>query len=106
MNMPIQKKALARRGVSRMVLLFPIQIRGSWHICKANRYRRTLRVTTIITNSCTHDDKKNVAKAAFDLERWNDSILESYTWRSKKWCTGLFHLRAHSSKLTQFHQSS
>ena len=75
--MPSQKTAFARRGFSRRALLLPIQINGNWNICNANRYRRTFRVTTIMTSSCTQDDKKNVASAALDLERWNDSILES-----------------------------
>lgn len=59
-----------------------------------------------MTSSCTEALRRKVRNMAELRESLYELIEDAYTWRSRKVCTGLFHLRENSSHEVAFHQSS
>lgn len=57
-----------------------------------------------ITSSCASELMRNVTTVA------NGRLIvvreAEYTWRRKKWWTGMFHSRENSSQSSEFHQSA
>ena len=63
-------------------------------------------VTIAMTSSCAAALSRNVTNIALCRVSLYESIVDAYTWRRRKVCTGLFHLRENSSQEVEFHQSS
>ena len=62
-----------------------------------------LWVTTAITSSWAAADRRKVTNIARDRENLYEAIVDAYTCRRRKLCTGLFHLRENSSHEVEFH---
>jgi hypothetical protein len=59
-----------------------------------------------MTSSCTAALSRKVRNMAEPREIRKAEIVDAYTCRRRKPCTGLFHLRENSSHEVEFHQSS
>jgi hypothetical protein len=57
-----------------------------------------------MTSSCANELIRNVVTVANGLLMVVRDA--EYTWRRKKWCTGIFHSRENSSQSRLFHQSA
>jgi len=63
-------------------------------------------VTMAMTSSCRAALSRNVTIVADGFDILWYSMELAYTCRKRKECTGLFHFRANSSHVVEFHQSS
>ena len=59
-----------------------------------------------MTSSCASAERRKVTNMAPERESLYELIVDAYTCRRRKVCTGLFHLRENSSQEVEFHQSS
>ena len=76
---------------------------GNCNIIATNPYPRNFFVIHPMINSCPRLEIKNVIAIAIELLKYVFEL--KYTWRRRKWYTGIFHSRLNSSQSELFHQS-